>query len=32
MLYADRNIKKGELLYYDYNAGGFNEYPTEDFV
>ena len=27
-----KKIKKGELLYYDYNAGGFDEYPTENFV
>ncbi|EGR29796.1 SET domain protein [Ichthyophthirius multifiliis] len=32
ILFAKRNIKKGELLYYDYNAGGFNDYPTEQFV
>jgi hypothetical protein len=32
ILYAKRNIKSGELLYYDYNAGGFGEYPTENFI
>ncbi|KAL4505289.1 hypothetical protein ABPG72_016356 [Tetrahymena utriculariae] len=32
ILYAKKNIKKGELLYYDYNAGGFGEYPTQNFV
>jgi len=31
-LYARRNIKAGETLYYDYNAGGLNEYPTLGFV
>ena len=32
LLLAGRKIKKGEILYYDYNAGGYNNYPTEDFV
>ena len=32
LLIAKRNIKKGEILYYDYNAGGYNQYPTYDFV
>lgn len=32
ILYAKKNIKKGDLLYYDYNAGGFGEYPTQDFI
>ena len=32
VLYAKRKISEGELLYYDYNAGGFWEYPTENFV
>ena len=32
VLYVCRNIKKGEILYYDYNAGGFDEYPTENFI
>lgn len=32
LLYAHKNIKKHEVLYYDYNAGGFNSYPTEHFV
>ena len=31
LLYASRNIKKGETLKYDYNEGG-DDYPTEDFV
>ena len=31
-LYACKNIKAGEILYYDYNEGGFNNYPTEEFV
>lgn len=32
LLFAKRNIKAGDMLYYDYNAGGFGEYPTENFV
>ena len=32
LLIAKRNIKKGEILYYDYNAGGYDSYPTQDFV
>ncbi len=32
LLYASRKIKKNEVLYYDYNAGGFSGYPTENFV
>lgn len=32
LLYAKKNIKKGDILYYDYNAGGFAEYPTHYFV
>lgn len=32
LLLAMKNIKKGEILYYDYNAGGYDEYPTEHFV
>lgn len=32
LLYAYKTIQKGEVLYYDYNAGGFDEYPTENFV
>lgn len=32
LLYAFRNIKKGEILYYDYNAGGYGGYPTDNFV
>lgn len=31
LLYACRTIKKGQLLYYDYNAGGYGNYPTEHF-
>ena len=27
-----KRIKKGEILYYDYNAGGYNSYNTEHFV
>lgn len=29
ILYAYRNIKAGELLYYDYNEGGDNAYDTK---
>jgi len=32
LLYASKSIKKGEILYYDYNAGGSALYPTENFV
>lgn len=31
ILYAARNIKAGEILYYDYNRGGC-DYPTENFI
>ena len=31
ILYACRDIKSGEILYYDYNEGGFN-YNTNYFV
>lgn len=32
LLLAMRYIKQGEILYYDYNAGGFDEYPTDHFI
>ena len=32
LLITSRKIKKGEILYYDYNAGGYNSYNTEHFV
>ena len=32
LLITSRKIKKGEILYYDYNAGGYNTYNTEHFV
>ena len=32
LLYASRNIKKNEILYYDYNEGGYDLYPTSQFV
>lgn len=32
LLYSFKTIKKGEILYYDYNAGGSASYPTENFV
>jgi hypothetical protein len=32
ILYASRKISKGEVLYYDYNAGGYDAYPTDYFI
>ena len=32
LLYAAKKIKKNEILYYDYNAGGYSGYPTENFI
>lgn len=32
ILYSKKLIKKGEILYYDYNAGATEDYPTEDFI
>lgn len=32
ILYAGKNIRRNEVLYYDYNAGGFEGYPTESFI
>jgi hypothetical protein len=32
LLLASKRIKKGEILYYDYNAGGYNTYNTEHSV
>jgi hypothetical protein len=32
ILYACRNIKAGETLHYDYNAGGSESYPTDNFI
>ena len=32
LLYAARTIKKHEVLYYDYNAGGHHTYPTQHFI
>ena len=31
LLLASRKINKGEILYYDYNAGGYNNYNTSNF-
>ena len=31
LLLAKKKIKKGEILYYDYNAGGYNTYNTSNF-
>ena len=32
LLLTSKRIKKGEILYYDYNAGGYNSYNTDHFV
>jgi hypothetical protein len=32
LLYASKTIKKNDILYYDYNAGGLDGYPTENFI
>ena len=32
LLLTSKKIKKGEVLYYDYNAGGYNTYNTDHFV
>ena len=32
LLIAKKNICIGELLYYDYNAGCYNNYNTDNFV
>jgi hypothetical protein len=32
LLYSFKLIKKNETLYYDYNAGGNQGYPTSHFV
>ena len=29
ILFARRDIKKDEILFYDYNAGDLKEYPTD---
>ena len=31
ILYTIKNIKAGDILYYDYNSGGLNEFETKDF-
>ncbi len=31
-LYTCKRVRKGELLYYDYHGGGYDNYPTQDFV
>jgi hypothetical protein len=31
ILYSSKRIKKNDVLYYDYNAGGHDGYPTELF-
>lgn len=31
LFYAKRNIQPGDTLFMDYNAGGFEEYPTDNF-
>lgn len=32
LLIAEKDIKPGDTLYYDYNAGNNGSYPTEHFV
>jgi hypothetical protein len=32
LLFAKRNILKGESLQYDYNAGGKELFPTDSFI
>lgn len=32
LFFAKKNIRAGETLYINYNAGGFVEYPTEHFT
>lgn len=32
LLITKKKIKKGDILYYDYNAGGYNNYDTGEFV
>jgi len=32
LLYSSKTIKKNDILYYDYNEGGFDSYPTDQFV
>ena len=32
LLYASKTIKKLDILYYDYNAGGSECYPTKNFI
>ena len=29
---AKKDIKKGETLFLNYNAGTYEEYPTDNFV
>ena len=31
-LYALQKIAANSILCYDYNSGGFDEYPTSDFI
>ncbi len=31
LLITKKKIKKGDILYYDYNAGGYNNYDTGEF-
>jgi hypothetical protein len=30
-MYACKDIQPNEILYFDYNSGGKNQYPTEGF-
>lgn len=32
LFYAKKNIQAGDILFIDYNGGGFDEYPTDHFL
>jgi hypothetical protein len=32
ILYSKQKIEKDQILYYDYNAGGLNEYDVSQFI
>ena len=29
ILFASKDIKKNDILFYDYNAGNLKDYPTD---
>lgn len=31
IMYACKDVQPNEILYFDYNSGGKNQYPTEGF-